>query len=741
MIATTNIQTHVEQWLADFNSYKKVCEQFRKSWFGNKPKNAENHVLKDRLGIEEYAKLLLNLLPATTLARALPKERIIEINKYLKENAADILKYGYVTEETSLDHKTKTAAKGGALVKATSHLPGLEISNFLKVFTSEQDYHNAVSAEDRLAPLFPDLVLKYALKDDKNLVLAYPFVEGQTLFDRFKQEEKDTLVQKAVDMFTELHLCGKTEAEHMPAPCYTEDFRKYFFGRMGCKPLDELVDLFDRHIGQPLSQEPQSLVHGDAKTKNVLITTTGKLYLIDLELAKRDTIHYDLYRFLDSANITQEQEAVIVKQVFDKLKSAGFYEKDYEQFNKAYALNKIVGDLFSAARIFDISKNLSDANQQDIFRKLASRYYTKALGQMETFGMQELKTRMIEYFRNSQIPLEVLSEEELRELSSTYDLSREGLTTLLESENVQLRFPRQKKKSNWAKKLGIAAALAGAMIVPYIITRSGRTDVQTDNRTAIADLDPMLEIHMVQKRDEERIKEKPLGSYFKSIPLKFKSKPLVYETEIFTGQESFWSYYLDKEFEKNPTILTNEKFDELFLNPISKEYRGLGQRINDNMNRFSNDKHDFNRFGTILRSIIFTNLLDVQFRQDYIKEGCSPITLLPKYVYDKYGYNLSDENFENGKWTDLICDYLKDIIIAERGDVTKAVVAYYNHQTYSKDMIGLPSRERKNLDLYDYDKKDESICITRYEKQLDDTMKFYTRQALMLIANANRGPY
>jgi len=740
---------NVTKWLTDFNTYKKLCKQFRKGWL-LKPKQDEKHFLKSRIGIEEYAKLMTKLLPATTLAR-ISKEKMTEINQYLKEHEQDILKFGYVSEETCLDHKTKTSAKGGTFTKVTTYLPtadrAIEVTNFVKAFTSKKDYEAAVAAEDRLAPLFPDLVLKYALKDDKNKIMAYPFIEGQTLCDAFRTENKLTLAERAAEMLTELHLRGKNEAEKMPAPKYTSSFKKYFFEKAGAKGLDEILTLFEEQIAKPLSQEPQSLVHGDAKAKNVLLTPEDRLWLIDLELTKKDTIHYDLYRFIDSAGLTSNEEDKIVKNVFEQLTRSRFYNKEFTQFRHAYDLNKITGDFFTAVRILDISKSLKDENQKQTFKKIAQKYYTSALRQLEEQRMQELSTKIRKAIRDADTGLEALTGEEYQMIASTYNLSEEGLTTMLDSENAQLRFPRERKRTPWLKRAGITAGILAALTgAPFLMGNKAEAPAEVKN---IVNLEPLLQIRMIQNEDLERIKQEPIGIYNIGVPVKYNGEEK-YIIHPFDGTERY-SQYGWKDALKNPTILSNAQFDELFLNKTEKEishnefcstrepvYHGLTKRIYDNIAKFSQE--ELGQFSSVVKSVIFSNLLDTPIREEYTKKGCSNLTLLPEHVYEKYKQKMTEENFEDGRWIDLVCQYLGDLIIQEKGDMTKAIVAYYNHHIYGSmnGYSGMTIKERSRINFYDYDKKEE-LCLTRYEKQMDKALKFFTRQALMSIAEANTG--
>lgn len=739
----TEIPETVKQWLADFDTYKTFCEKFRKRLFRKRPKN-ENHALKSILGIEEHAKLLTKLLPTTHLQHGLERKVRQEINQYLKEHEKEILENGYVSEETILNHKSKTSTKGGTFIKAVSYLPTtqgpISITNFVKILNSQKDYEAAIAAEERLAPLFPDIILKHSYKDDNQKIIAYRFI-GKTLFDALKEtEQKTTLADKAAKLLAELHVKGQEEAEKLQAPNYTQNFTKCFFKRAGIKATKEIIDLFKKEIATTLEQEPQSLIHADAKTNNFLITSEGKTLLIDLELISKDNIHYDLYKLIDSAGLNEQEEQEIVNNTFERLQ--GFYKNTEEQFNKAYRLTKIVGDLGSAARFTEVSKNYKDENKQ-LLEKIAAKYCTRALKALEHEGMHDLSLKLRQQIRDSG-KIEILPEEEYELITTEYDPGKHGLTTLLVSENAKLRFPRPKPKRNWLRKAGIAAGLIGFLAgAPAMMGQK----TETPKAERVVDLEPMINIDCVQPADMKRIFNERTGEYHLSIPM--LSHDGQYMTSI--NRDDHWSAYNYETIPVNPTILTNWQFNELFENKTKEvahetehsrvmrnAYHGLTKRVYDNIRKYSRD--DMQNFSLMVRTVLFTNLVKTPHRQYYTEDNCSNLTLLPEYIYERYGYSMKDETFMDGRWIDLVSQYLADLLVQEKGNMTRAITAYYNHHLYGDDIYsrGMTKKERKRMSFYNFNEK-EDCCMTRYESQLDEAQKHFTRQALIILGECDAG--
>jgi len=467
---------------------------------------------------------------------------------------------GFPTTEEIIDQQTRTNRAGGALVNVTIDVPGIPLQTFVKVHTDKA----AMQREAGLTKILHDElksrhVLQLRYSDERNLVLATPFINAERAQDAYQKKRNVAVVQDCLQALLDTYeRASKSAAIHKLVPqtkkSYVQRFEKSVLSRIAGKTVKATDSLQKEYqvIDNSLKNAPQVLLHGDPNLSNFLVNKS-RTYIIDWESSRRGSIHSDVYRLLARAGVSAQEKKELLEQAYVFVKEKFLWAGDLELFLKQYALSEVHEHLFTAAQFKELA-HTTDMKKE--FDEAASVYYTKAVNSAKAQGLDKLAQELASAAGTLlEGNVRVLSDEEFTGAEKKYSLCEQGFSTLLQHSlpadekrvvsDIKERLEKKERQRSW-KKRGVAA---GAIAV-------------------IAGLSTGIAFSIPKKTVKETVVEYAmLGRGLEcSSPREQNDFPEL-KKHIDTGELGWLYWYMDEEKWKGKVNISHQTFKDLFETP------------------------------------------------------------------------------------------------------------------------------------------------------------------------------
>lgn len=587
-----------------------------------------------------------------------------------------------------LHYNSATALEGGAFYEVTISINSLKPKVFVKVFPNKKTY--------RVSKQVQNIVSRCASNvpgprhyDDKLKVVAFPFIEGKTLFEEFQSYDGDQLkkqktLKKAIDILTNVYAFGSKEKfSDISLDEITDTtnslLKKFFFATnrkikkqnttfnrhksIKDKSLEDLLAQYKKDIAQKLDDSNYNrLIQGDAHLRNFIVSN-DELHLTDFDLARFGKLQLDLYKLFEKSGVLLDNKLKkhLLEYAFNKFKRTGSScpSVDKQEFMETYCATETHEFLISAARCLAFSEDPGIAytfSRKGNLEDAACLYYTRALDNMRKKKLTGLASMFEKYVdMHYQGVLHKLSPQKVRKLKHLPDDSM--LSTLLSdnSLNEVERYTRAKKKAKLNQilktgfkslKIGVPITGGGALLALMMYTARNAPDMEQALDTALYNKIKSIEDFMIFKGDA------------------------IYGTVIYNEdlQEDVFVKNSEQLYKtlrgQNNTILSDKEFRRLF-----NKKKG-GTAFNSSLAKYYASQK--NTDPDALSALVYATVLDTPERKELLGKGRLGHALVtPGQIREWSGYH--DSSKEDVK--ELFSSEFQNLMLASR------VLGYYLMQT------------------------------------------------------------
>ena len=380
---------------------------------------------------------------------------------------------GVLIKEELLEHQTRTARNGGALVQVTASLPGdIALHTFVKVGNKRALQKEAqLTRELHALGLESVLPIQYA----DTTVLATPFIEGKRAYDLLRATGDERIVEKCLGALLDGYekTSGKKLSILNTSGSVFDRAQRFGFERIAghklkSKETHELKAAYDESIGNALNDELQVALHGDPNLGNFLIAK-DKAIVLDWESARKGGMSADLYKLFLRSGVDREKKAELLSVAHEFAVQKLGSKKSKEEFKKQYFAAEIHEHLFVAGEFKELSKSARDEESVKALNAGASLYYTQAVKSAQEQGFNRL-ANVLEEAASSMLEgkVRVLKDASYDE-AMQYDVARQGFSSLygaqlpVSQEDVVRELTKRARNGSRKNYLKYAAVLGSAL--------------------------------------------------------------------------------------------------------------------------------------------------------------------------------------------------------------------------------------------------------------------------------------
>lgn len=422
---------------------------------------------------------------------------------------------GLNLKEEHLEYQSRNARDGGGFLRVSLDLPGgVSLSSFVKIqsdpvrLKNESQLNRSLS-EDAGSPY----VLPILYLNEEKLLMATPFIEGERAQEAYNRDtaQQHELIERLagslLDVYRRARKKGIKPATNNRSKNGSQRVKDVVMPWLtGKKTLDSqlegLISEVRRSVDDQTEPELEVLLHGDAQLNNFIVDG-DKTLIIDWEMSRTGSIHYDIYRLLLRSREGGSDQTALLKGVWGFAREHLGYKKDISDFYSSYKRVECIEDLFVAGIFKDLSHSC-EPSMKTALETAGDLYYTKSVQTARTLGLTALAKELEK--NAAAMNCRELSRQEYETAETTLTVSDAGFSKYFQmsqpasKEEVRAvaKLMRQNKKAGIFRALKRAAmaaiVAAGIAVGGAYLGEVGRAVPQiSQEQNEESYLDPLLE--------------------------------------------------------------------------------------------------------------------------------------------------------------------------------------------------------------------------------------------------------
>lgn len=409
------------------------------------------------------------------------------------------------------NYTSSNSLQGGSFHQLDLKINDLNSKVFIKLLPDKKTYKASLAVQSRAAKISRH-VMAPTYSDDRLKLIAFPFIEGETLDEKIaglkgNPAGRKKVFERAIDVLADIYVKGTKEQFSDISLLELNDASNSFltkllfatnprlkkanttlFGRKRIKDakLEELLKDYRAGVGAVLDDSRfNRLMHGDPHLRN-FIDSNNELYLIDFDLARFGKIQLDLFKLFERSGVLSEPalKAHLLNYAFDRVR--GDVRISRNEFMRLYDFTEVHEHFMSAGRYLSFSQdnNVSgEFGKKENLRELACLDYTRALNGLKRLHLEALASKIEGFIAaNYRGDLHRLSERDIAGIRHLPDdcmlstiLSKGSLNevALYNQAKKRVKVQSNLRKAKFALKWGTAIAAIG--LAAYVGVTSGNS--------------------------------------------------------------------------------------------------------------------------------------------------------------------------------------------------------------------------------------------------------------------------